>query len=50
MKNEKAEMTVTITMKQYTELLNDSRILAMLEAYGVDNWEGYALAMAELDD
>ena len=33
--------TVTITKREYEDLLEDSKILQRLEDAGVDNWEGY---------
>lgn len=36
-----SDETVTITRKEYDQLLADSAELARLEAAGVDNWEGY---------
>lgn len=36
---------VTITKKEYDQLLKDSDWLACLEAAGVDNWEGIDEAM-----
>jgi len=42
--------TVTITVDEYERLLEDSRILLALQGAGVDNWEGYDYAMAELWD
>jgi len=41
--------TVTITVEEYEELKGDSRLLKALYAAGVDNWEGYAAAMAEAE-
>ena len=35
------EETVTISLKEYDQLLNDSDWLAALEDAGVDNWEGF---------
>ena len=32
---------VTITVKEYTSLVEDSMALQLLEMAGVDNWEGY---------
>ena len=32
---------VTITRKVYAELVEESAILRALEAFGVDNWEGF---------
>lgn len=40
----KAEEMVTITKKEYDELVEDSKFLMALEAAGVDNWEGYGVA------
>jgi hypothetical protein len=33
--------TVTITRKEYNQLLEDAKILERLYANGVDNWEGW---------
>lgn len=33
---------VTISKKLYDRLLRDSRFLGALEAFGVDNWDGYS--------
>jgi hypothetical protein len=41
------EETVTITKKEYNDLLEDSRMLQCLESAGVDNWGGYSYAMEE---
>lgn len=35
------EEMVIISRKEYDSLKEDSRLLARLEAAGVDNWEGY---------
>ena len=40
--------TVTIEKKRYERLLKSAKELSILEAYGVDNWNGYGEAMAEL--
>lgn len=40
--------TVTITVEQYNILKLNSDKLHALEAAGVDNWEGYDIAMDEL--
>jgi hypothetical protein len=32
---------VTITKKEYNQLLNDADFLSCLESCGVDNWCGY---------
>lgn len=37
--------SISISIKEYHQLLNDQRKLGALEATGVDNWEGYGIAM-----
>ena len=39
------EETVTISLKNYEQLLDDSQWLAALESAGVDNWERFEFAM-----
>lgn len=39
--------TYEISTEEYESLLADSVKLQVLEAYGVDNWEGYDRAMQE---
>lgn len=39
-----------ITKEGYADLLRDSRFLAALESYGVDNWEGWDLVVQEMRD
>ena len=39
--------TVTINEDYFQELLNDSLFLSILEAHGVDNWDGYGYAQEE---
>ncbi len=41
--------TVTISKKEYDRLIEDSEFLTALEAAGVDNWEGYAMAREMVD-
>lgn len=41
---------IELTDKEYDGLIKDSQKLGALEAYGVDNWEGYSLAMESLDN
>ena len=41
------EETVTITLKEYDNLLKRDFKLICLEGAGVDNWEGYDYAMEE---
>jgi len=38
---------VTITKKEYDNLLDDSRWRMALEAGGVDNWEWYSDSLSE---
>lgn len=45
----KPEQTVTISKADYEQLLRERYILRALEAAGVDNWEGYALAVATVN-
>ena len=42
-KQESSE-TVTISKKEYEQLLEDSKFLQALRDSGVDNWEGYSEA------
>ena len=42
--------TVTIPQKEYQELLDADAVLVALETAGVENWEGYSIAMETLDD
>lgn len=39
---------VLVTRDHYEELLQDQEILQTLQAFGVDNWEGYDEAMRSL--
>jgi hypothetical protein len=41
------EEMVTITKKEYEEFLDDARLLNCLRNAGVDNWEGWDIAMDE---
>jgi hypothetical protein len=38
-------VTITITKKEYNDLLEDSRMLQCLENAGVDNWVCYSVAL-----
>jgi len=38
---------ITISTETYNELVQDSRILAALEAGGVDNWEWYSESLRD---
>lgn len=42
--------TVTITTKEYLELLDAQKTLEFLLGAGVDNWEGYDTAMEMMRD
>lgn len=42
--------TVTISVDEYKALKADSAKLVRLENAGVDNWEGYDVAMEDMDD
>lgn len=39
------EEMITITLKHYRELREDSDFLDALRAAGVDNWDGYGFAI-----
>jgi len=39
---------ITISIKKYEALLEDSKKLSFLEMFGVDNWSGYEEAMREM--
>lgn len=39
------EETITITKKEYDELIKDRFWLRCLEGAGVDNWEGHDIAV-----
>lgn len=41
------EDTITITRERYEELLKAETFLECLEGIGVDNWQGYDLALEE---
>ena len=45
-----SEETITITMKLYNSLVEDSRWLTYLERAGVDNWSGYDFAIELRDE
>lgn len=38
--------TVTITREEYEQLLGDSELLNALRSAGVDNWDGYSIAIS----
>ena len=39
------ELNITISKKEYEELLEDQKLLQCLQGAGVDNWDGYDYAM-----
>jgi hypothetical protein len=39
---------VTVTKKEYDQLIKDQRLLNLLEAYGVDSWGGWDQAIEAL--
>ena len=41
------DQNITISRKEYEELMDDSLILNCLRNGGVDNWEWYGTAMEE---
>lgn len=41
---------ITISKKEYDQLLRDQRFLNALCAAGVDNWEGYSEAINMMDE
>ncbi len=42
--------TITISVKEFNQLLEDSAFLNCLFAVGVDNWAGYDEAIQMLED
>lgn len=44
------EETITITKKEYDQLVEDQRFLYALQGAGVDNWEGYSYALELLEE
>lgn len=47
MPKENLDEEVKITKREYINLLHDSAFLKCLDANGVDNWEGYDIAVDE---
>lgn len=43
--NTNPDNTVTISLSEYNELIEDQELLQALQAAGVDNWDGYDLAL-----
>jgi hypothetical protein len=44
-----AEM-MSIPLKEYKELKEDSKMLLVLQEAGVDNWDGYRYALEALEE
>lgn len=44
------EETVTISKKEYDELVKNSQFLECLRGAGVDNWDGYSCAWEMMDE
>lgn len=42
--------TVNISLREYKSLLDDSEMLRALYAAGVQNWDGYEVALQEMED
>jgi len=42
--------TITISTDEYEILLYNTKLLHALEAAGVDNWEGYEIALERIDE
>lgn len=42
------EETITITKKEHESLMRSERKLMYLEGAGVDNWEGFDIAMEQM--
>ncbi len=45
-----AEITITIPLKEYQELVADSALLNALQMAGFDNWEGYKYAIEAMEE
>ena len=41
------ENTITLSVSEYKQLLEDSRKLDLLREFGVDNWDGFGDAIQE---
>ena len=44
------EETITIPLKEYEELINNTIFLEALRAAGVDNWQGYDVACKSTEE
>lgn len=47
---EKTAETITISLKEWNDLIDDSNFLNALRAAGVDNWDGYYFARKMLEE
>lgn len=41
---------VSITKKEYDDMIEDQQLLQALQSAGVDNWEGYDMARESMDE
>lgn len=48
--NKAVKDAITISQERYNELIKDSDFLEALRAAGVDNWEGYDIAIDMLNE
>ena len=44
------ELNITISKKEYEELIEDQKLLQCLQDAGVDNWSGYDYAMEMMQE
>lgn len=44
------ELNITISKKEYEELLKDQKLLQCLQGAGVDNWGGYDCAIEMMQE
>ncbi len=49
-RRQQTEEMISVSRKEYEQLQRDSRLLAALQAQGVDNWDGYDSALESLID
>jgi len=49
-KIDNSQETITVNKRYYEELVRDARKLALLEANGVDNWDGYECIFEDDDE
>jgi hypothetical protein len=45
MADEEIKLDMTVSLEDYCTLMENTKALEALQAAGVDNWEGYDLAM-----